>query len=97
VSFLSAIHILWTSRLRVSSDDRRSQRCWITRIIAAVNTAKLVNAKMMINRGGNDFFSGQLGGSITLTLGTDFASSILTSSYCSVKRSYTVSFTFTWR
>ncbi len=37
---------------------------------------------IMIKRGGNDFFSGTMAGSRTLTLGISLASSILASSNC---------------
>ena len=42
-------------------------------------------------RGGNDFRSGTIGASSTLTLGVSFASSTFANSYCCVKTSNTVS------
>src|SRR6266478_2381800 len=59
--------------------------------------ARSVPRNMINKRGGNDFFSGIVAGSRTLTLGVSFASCTLASSYCCVSSSKTVSWIFARR
>src|SRR6187402_953357 len=53
--------------------------------------ARNVRARATMRRGGNDFFSGTPGASMTLTTGTSFASSRRANSYCCVSSSKTAS------
>ena len=67
-------HILIANRFLGSRGSTSCQRADAIAQIAAITTANVVSARMIKRRGGNDFFSGTLAGSMTLTVGISFAS-----------------------
>ena len=67
-------HTLIANRFLGSRGSTSCQRADAIAQIAVATTANVVSARMIKRRGGNDFFSGTLAGSMTLTVGISFAS-----------------------